>query len=115
MKKVEFETIFNEQMRRCNEILIEKARQYADDTNRLHNFDTAAALRGVSRREALAGMMAKHTVSIYDMCQSSEVFPSAVWEEKITDHMNYLILLMAIVTEDARERARTEIENSDKH
>lgn len=115
MKKVAFETIFNEQMRRCNEILVEKARQYADDTDRLHNFNTAANLRGVTRREALSGMMAKHTVSIYDMCESADTFPSEVWEEKITDHMNYLILLMAIVTEDAQERTRSEVENSDKH
>lgn len=112
MKKVTFETVFNEQMRRCNEILIEKARQYADDTDRLHNFNVAANLRGVTRREALSGMMAKHTVSIYDMCESNEMFPSEVWEEKITDHMNYLILLMAIVKEDEQEWARAEAENS---
>lgn len=115
MKKVAFETIFNEQMRACNETLIEKARQYADDTDRLHNFNTAANLRGVTRREAVSGMMAKHTVSIYDMCESDEIFPSEVWEEKITDHINYLILLKAIVTEDAQERTRAEVENSDRH
>jgi hypothetical protein len=53
--------------------------------------------------EACAGMMAKHTVSIYDMCGSEEPFYAEQWDEKITDHINYLILLRAIVYEMAEE------------
>ena len=45
---------------------------------------------------ALAGMMAKHIISIYDMCFSDrKTFELAVWEEKITDSLNYLFLLKA--------------------
>jgi len=42
-------------------------------------------------------MMAKHTVSIYDMCGSGEIYDIAKWDEKITDHINYLLLLRALV------------------
>ena len=36
--------------------------------------------------------MVKHTVSIYDMLSSSSDYSSEMWEEKITDHINYLHL-----------------------
>ena len=61
----------------------------------------AAGLQGCLPREALGGMMAKHTVSVYDMINSCDTFPIALWDEKITDHINYLLLLKAIVVEEA--------------
>lgn len=100
MKGEEFAQIFTKQMLVCEDILVNKAREYADDEDRLHNFKTAATLENVSVRQALAGMMAKHTVSVYDMCRSPDDFPIERWSEKITDHINYLILLQAIVQED---------------
>lgn len=104
MNHKEFEILFNVQMRICNDTLIEKAREYAVDTDRLHNFNVAAELQNTTRRAALAGMMAKHTVSIYDMCFSMQNFDLDVWDEKITDHINYLILLKAILFEENRQR-----------
>ena len=51
-------------------------------------------------QRALAGMLAKHIVSIYDMCFAEEtVYPMDTWDEKITDSLNYLFLLKAIVKE----------------
>lgn len=50
-----------------------KAGEYATD-DRLHNFKVAAELEKTSPQAALAGMMAKHTVSIYDMCRSDKRF-----------------------------------------
>jgi molybdenum cofactor biosynthesis enzyme len=97
-----FEQIFHDQITRCTNILITKAKEYATD-DRLHNFKVAAELEGCSVRQALAGMMAKHTVSIYDMCKSLEESPLALWNEKITDHMNYLILLSAVVEEESQK------------
>lgn len=44
--------------------------------------------------------MAKHTVSIYDMARSDDSFSLEKWDEKITDHINYLILLRAVVVEE---------------
>ena len=45
-------------------------------------------------------MLAKHIVSLYDMCYAdNETFDVAVWDEKITDGLNYLFLLRAIVEE----------------
>ena len=52
-------------------------------------------------QRALAGMLAKHIVSLYDMCFAEEaVYPMDTWDEKITDSLNYLFLLKAIVKEE---------------
>lgn len=59
MNNTEFEKIITEQFDSCRETLLKKAEEYADDTDRLHNFKIAASLQGVSPLSALAGMMAK--------------------------------------------------------
>lgn len=88
----------NVQLQRSVDILCKKAAEYATD-DRLHNFKIAAALEQITPIQALAGMMSKHTVSVYDMCMSSQDYPIELWEEKITDHINYLLLLNAMVRE----------------
>ena len=104
----EFEMIFDQQVDICRKILIDKAKEYADDADRLHNFKVAAALGSITEREALAGMMRKHTVSIYDMTRSPELYSLEMWNEKITDHINYLILLKAVVAEELRAHAEVQ-------
>ena len=97
-----FNQILNDQLERVNEILGSKAGEYASDKDRLHNFKKAAALQGGSPLEALRGMMTKHTISIYDMLEadpSGLTFSIEKWDEKITDHINYLILMRALLVE----------------
>lgn len=98
MTATEFERIFDEQVDRSRIVLVNKASEYATE-DRLHNFKVAAALEGKTPEQALAGMMAKHTVSVYDMAESGLAYPIELWQEKITDHINYLFLLNAIVRE----------------
>ena len=62
----------------------------------------AAELSGKSPEECLGGMMVKHTVSIYDMLSSSSDYSSEMWEEKITDHINYLLILKAMLDDVRR-------------
>lgn len=94
-----FNKLFDEQIGRSQKILIKKASEYATE-DRLHNFHVAADLTGGTTERALAGMMAKHTISIYDMCMSGKKYPIELWEEKITDHINYLLLLNAVVRDE---------------
>ena len=98
MTATEFERIFEEQVERSRIVLVNKAGEYATEA-RLHNFKVAAALESKTPEQALAGMMAKHTVSVYDMAESGLAYPIELWQEKITDHINYLFLLNAIVRE----------------
>ena len=100
LNQEQFEQFFEEQVERCRSVLCHKAEAYASGEDMLHNFRVAAALHGGEMISALAGMMAKHTVSIYDMCNSGQNYSPDVWEEKITDHLNYLFLLNALIKQN---------------
>lgn len=95
-----FDDIVRHQISLSEEVLLQKAEEYADDSDRLHNFRVSAEVTGETPTEALAGMMVKHTVSIYDMIRSKEAYPIDKWEEKITDHINYLLLLKALIIDE---------------
>ena len=98
----EVNAVFDGQVALCREILQKKTKEYTgDDTDRLGAFKSAAALQHTTPQRALAGMMAKHIISIYDMCFTDrKTFELAVWEEKITDSLNYLFLLKAVIKEE---------------
>lgn len=53
--------------------------------------------------KALGGMMVKHTVSLYDLINDTEAgldVPMELWQEKITDSINYLYLLWALLKDN---------------
>lgn len=100
MNSKRFNEVFNEQHENRKSILCGKAEEYASDVDRLHNFKVAAAVQELSPLQALAGMMAKHTVSVYDMLWSGKKYPLELWKEKITDSQNYLDLALALVVEE---------------
>lgn len=102
MNTEDFNKVIREQIERCEATLCKKADEYATD-DRLHNFKVAAGIQNCLPTTALGGMMAKHTVSVYDMIRGLEEgksYPFELWDEKITDSINYLLLLAAAVRED---------------
>lgn len=99
MNSKRFNEVFNEQHENRKNILCGKAEEYASDDDRLHNFKVAAAVQELTPLQALAGMMAKHTVSVYDMLWSGKDYPLELWKEKITDSQNYLDLALALIIE----------------
>ena len=102
MNTENFNKIIHEQIERCENTLCKKADEYAVDDDRLHNFKVAAGLQDCLPTTALGGMMAKHTVSVYDMIRGLEngmCYPIELWNEKIGDSINYLLLLAAAVRE----------------
>lgn len=80
-----------------------KRKEYTgNNQDRLSAFKVAASLQGCTPQRALVGMMAKQIVSLYDMCYAkNETFKKESWDEKITDSLNYLFLLSAIIREEA--------------
>lgn len=95
-----FNMIVKEQLARCESLLIDKGREYALGADRLAAFKKAAAFQNTTQAEAALGMMVKHLVSVSDMIQSHEHFTISRWDEKITDSINYLLILRAIIEED---------------
>lgn len=104
MKADFFQQIFDYQIDRVASVLVNKAREYADDVDRLANFKRAAELQNTTPIKALGGMMAKHTISVYDMIDSDKTYGIELWDEKITDHINYLILLRAALADVEEEK-----------
>lgn len=97
MNKEAFNAAVNRQMDRSLKLLSDKGVRYASDEDKLHNFQVAATLQGTTQSKALAGMLAKHTVKLYDMMASDSYFSMEDWHEVITDHVNYLLILAAIL------------------
>ena len=110
MTQQRFNDVVVKQMDLCTSILMKKGNEYAPDAmthmqvDRLAHFKKAASLMNVTTRAALLGMLAKHLVSISDMCIDTKVHPVEKWEEKITDSINYLFILRALVEEELDEK-----------
>ena len=97
-----FVKVVEEQIQYCKDLLGVKGDEYDTSNNdRLHAFKSAAVIQHESQKQALSGMMAKHTVSIYDMCNDNKEFSKDKWIEKITDSINYLLILRAIIEEES--------------
>lgn len=100
MTNSDFNKIIDDQFEYCRFLLCKKGEEYDSGGNdRFHSFKVAAKLQNETPIQALAGMMAKHTVSIYDMMyqNSSDL---TIWDEKITDHINYLLLLKGLLMDE---------------
>jgi hypothetical protein len=109
MKSEIFNQIVDKQIKSIKNVLCVKAAEYAAQTrdDRLHNFRTAARQMDTSMSQALRGMDMKHRVSIDDMISNG--LPAMLLtddakrkyiDEKITDHLNYTILLKACLLEE---------------
>ena len=104
MNSAAFSLLAQTQFAHCMHVLGVKDSEYSSDDDRLHNFKAAALLENTTPRKALMGMMAKHTISIYDMCQSEQPYTDECWEEKLTDSINYLVLLKGILEDEKPEQ-----------
>lgn len=101
MRTEQFEEVINNRIETCKSVLCSKAEEYATD-DRLHNFKVAGKLQKCTAVKALGGMMAKHTVSVYDLIddyEQGEAISKETWAEKIGDSINYLLLLTALLAE----------------
>jgi hypothetical protein len=94
-----FNKLVEDQFKVCKEILAKKGKEYAPDSdNRLSAFYTASELQHVTPIQALGGQMSKHTISIYELIERNNL-DLDLWHEKVTDSINYLFLLKALVLE----------------
>ena len=106
MKIENFNSVVKAQLDTCENVLIGKGFEYAPDAvdetdvDRLAHFKKAAAIVNGTQKSALLGMLTKHLVSVSDMCTDGHTYPLEKWSEKITDSINYLLILRAVVEEE---------------
>jgi len=104
MNRAEFNELTEKKLEECKRVLGLKAANYAHSAiteDRLNNFKIAADLQRTTAEAALGGMLSKHIVAIFDLIKILDREPliMAEWDEKITDSINYLLLLWALVNE----------------
>lgn len=103
MNVKKFNRVLEVRIGKTRAVLDSKNKEYASDTDKLHNFKRAGNMLQCSPEKALVGMMVKHTISILDIVDKindKKEYPTKeMIEEKIGDNINYLILLEALIKE----------------
>jgi hypothetical protein len=108
-----FLKLLEERIDKTRQVLDSKNKEYASDTDKLHNFKRAGAMENCTPEKALVGMWAKHIISLLDIVDKIDAdeeeeltkiclgdgLTKEMLEEKIGDAVNYLILLEALIKE----------------
>ena len=108
MKHTDFNNIVNTRLTHCSKLLCSKGEEYSRNGDRLHNFKVAARVLGVSKYTALLGMWNKHIVSTLDMIEdanNSQLPSLKLIEDKLSDMINYTLLLEGLLMEDINENS----------
>lgn len=95
----DFDKMLDKRISEIKIVLGDKAKEYAQNNDRLHNFKVAAQVDNESPEKALWGMFKKHLVSIIDLKNGDLKPTEKIINEKIGDAINYLILLEALLKE----------------
>lgn len=98
MQNAEFAEILEARLQSIRATLGRKAEEYSYG-DRLSNFKRAAEIQRITPAQAAWNFTMKHLVSVQDMIESRREYPEALWDEKLGDAINYLILIEALVKE----------------
>lgn len=94
-----FEEAVKKHIAKIDYLLLAKAKEYATNEDRLHNFNKAAGITGECREKALFGFALKHLVSVMDIIdehnKSGELPTQAILDEKFGDLGAYIAILYA--------------------
>lgn len=107
MNNAEFLSICELQFERCKKVLNRKRELYGSGSDRLEQFKRIASLRDSNKFLAVGDCMAKHVTLLFDLLEATRAGVIASmdqWNETVTDTMNYLLLLKALLEEDRDER-----------
>ena len=80
----------------------EKHEEYSRNNDKLYNFKRAGEIQRCIPERALIGMLSKHLVSMLDIVDDLEeggIPEEGILTEKITDSINYLVLLEGLIKE----------------
>lgn len=107
MNVTDFNNLVEEQFNICRAILETKGKEYApDEGDRLSAFKTAADVLHRTPVQALGGQMSKHTISLFEMIENN-CEDQDLWLEKLTDQINYLLLLKGLLCDTHHEARRS--------
>lgn len=108
MQSTEFDKIMEEELDYIRSLLATKKTEYNLTEDRFDAFKHGADITGWTPEQALLGYWSKHLVSIVDMINSKQTFSKERWKEKITDSINYSLLLLGLVEDTGRSTSEAE-------
>lgn len=97
MSHAEADSYISSAIEHIHTSLAVKGKEYVRNDDRMHNFNVAGRMKGITREQAIDGMRLKHIVSIDDIRNDIAVgkLPTTeVIKEKFGDAINYYILEM---------------------
>ena len=97
-----FNNLLDIEYQKIMKIMNMKNQEYARGGDKLSNFKTASGFRHKEPETMCFEYCSKHLVSLSDMINDLEADihrPLELWAEKITDAVNYLFLLKALLHE----------------
>ena len=105
MNHKEFNDVVTKELDYVRELLCSKSKEYDFGEDRFHSFKVGGQLQGISQEKCLLGYLTKHIISIYDMCGKVEEFSFEKFQEKITDYINYGLLLLGMIQEEKNKES----------
>lgn len=102
MTALDFNKIVEDQLERIKTVLVKKEAEYSLNTDRMSVFKHGSGITEETPEQVLYGFMLKHIISVTDMVNSKETYSEELWNEKITDICNYLILLQGLLRDTGR-------------
>ena len=112
MNHKDFDMLVKKRFVSCLKLLQNKSDEYSRGYDKLHNFKKAARSRNITPERARDGMMLKHLVSIDDIINDidqGKLPTRQTLNDKISDTINYLVLLEAMITERIEEERLDEL------
>lgn len=107
MTHEEFDKVVEEELDYVKSLLCSKSKEYDFGKDRFHSFKVGGQLQGISQEKCLLGYACKHVISIYDLCNHVEDFSFDIFKEKITDYINYGLLLLGMIKEEKSKETTT--------
>lgn len=102
MNNEQADKMLDEILEKVKHVLSVKAKEYVRNGDRMHNFNVASEMTGMSREEVIAAFRLKHEVSIIDLrkdVKEGKIIPQELLEEKYLDAVNYYILELMSITQ----------------
>lgn len=98
MTDQQFQEVLQQRLKKIEQTLGQKAKEYATNMDKLHNFNVGARLTGQTRERVLWGFALKHYISFLDILDGldkGKLPIEAMVDEKVGDLINYLVLVEA--------------------
>jgi hypothetical protein len=110
MNQKDFTKFLEQEFETCRNIMSTKSSDYSTNEDKLYNFKLGGEMAGVDPIIVCDGFCLKHRVSIEqgmrELAWDGTLRPIEWWREKIRDNINYLYLLLALLTERTEEKEK---------